>query len=285
MPISVLATKCRYCGDLVGRPREKDRQLSVLDLGGSISSGYGAGEGLLDALEAFRREELAALAQKGEPRGKWYRLFKRPAQPPGSDSSGALAIVYSVALGVLIVLGVLFALGVLIPAGALFVMGVPFTMGVLFAPGLLLLIVLFLGAVLLNFLRRNHQTRRNAGTAPAIRNTDAAPATENPAIAPAINNPAIAILDGNGPVLNALKAAVKTLSKSDTRGDRIVLQRARRQVMREVNVLLDSTPRTWAKLDLAAELVIEALSVDPCSEVLRGLSKEVNEELALYSRK
>ena len=44
-------------------------------------------------------------------------------------------------------------------------------------------------------------------------------------------------------------------------------------------------PQTWAKLNLASESVIEALSVDPYSEVLRGLSKQVNEEPVLYSRK
>jgi len=242
MPISILATKCRYCGELVGRAREKDRKLSVLDIGGSAPS-CAPGEEVVDAFEAFRQEELTAVAQK-EGRHR--------------NSLGARAIVYLTVC--------------LVPCAWLLVaFGFLVAWELLSGPGVLFLAAITVCLVAFGFLVKSsieyYRTRRNAGAAPAIK------------------NPAIAILDGNGPPLDALEAAIKTLSQSDTRDNRIVLQRARRQIVKEANALLDSMPQTWANLNLASELVSEALSVDPYSEVLRGLSKQVNEELELYSRK
>jgi hypothetical protein len=97
-----------------------------------------------------------------------------------------------------------------------------------------------------------------------------------------IKNPAIEILNRNGPALDALKAAVETLSKSDTPDNRKVLDRAREQVRKEVHALLDSVPWTRAMLDQASGLVSQALSVDPASAALKDLKQEVNQELILY---
>ena len=52
--ISVLATRCRFCGEEVGRPRDEARQLSIDDLGGENVTLYAPSGNVMDALESFR---------------------------------------------------------------------------------------------------------------------------------------------------------------------------------------------------------------------------------------
>lgn len=60
-PISVWATRCRFCGEEVGRPRKEEETKTIEDLGGQRSSNYTISGNVKDALEAFRAEELADL--------------------------------------------------------------------------------------------------------------------------------------------------------------------------------------------------------------------------------
>jgi hypothetical protein len=57
MQISVLATKCRYCGEEVGKPKEETRTLSVHDLGGENVLHRAPSGSVMEALESFRVEE------------------------------------------------------------------------------------------------------------------------------------------------------------------------------------------------------------------------------------
>jgi len=56
MEISVLATKCRFCGESVGRPRDESRSLSIDDLGGETVRHYAPSSSVMEAMEAFRSE-------------------------------------------------------------------------------------------------------------------------------------------------------------------------------------------------------------------------------------
>ncbi|MCC6153705.1 MAG: hypothetical protein IT367_08100 [Candidatus Hydrogenedentes bacterium] len=56
MEISVLATKCRFCGESVGRPRDETRSLSINDLGGETVRHYAPSSSVMEAMEAFRSE-------------------------------------------------------------------------------------------------------------------------------------------------------------------------------------------------------------------------------------
>jgi hypothetical protein len=55
--ISVLASKCRFCGEVVGKPKEEARQLSINDLGGENVQHRALSNSVMDALEAFRIED------------------------------------------------------------------------------------------------------------------------------------------------------------------------------------------------------------------------------------
>jgi len=65
MPISVLATKCRYCGEEVGKPKDETRTLSIHDLGGEHVYHRAPSGSVMEALEAFRVDET--LQQSGQP--------------------------------------------------------------------------------------------------------------------------------------------------------------------------------------------------------------------------
>lgn len=56
-PISVLASKCKFCGEVVGKPKEEQRQLSINDLGGESIHHRAISSSVMDALEAFRIED------------------------------------------------------------------------------------------------------------------------------------------------------------------------------------------------------------------------------------
>ena len=59
MTISVLATKCRYCGEDVGKPKEEQRELSVNDLGGENVHHRAPSGSVMEALESFRLEDAS----------------------------------------------------------------------------------------------------------------------------------------------------------------------------------------------------------------------------------
>ena len=89
--ISIFATKCKFCGEVVGRPRDEARQLTVDDLGGYEGSSYVISGDLADAMEAFRHEQMAQSEREhaeaqGKRHGTWLGrkkdLDKEPAQEP-----------------------------------------------------------------------------------------------------------------------------------------------------------------------------------------------------------
>lgn len=57
MQISVLATKCRYCGEEVGKPKDETRTLSIHDLGGEQVYHRAPSGSVMEALESFRVDE------------------------------------------------------------------------------------------------------------------------------------------------------------------------------------------------------------------------------------
>lgn len=85
--ISVLATKCRFCGEIVGRPKDETRQLTIDDLGGETIVHYAPSSNVMEALEAFRTEEVV---NRNTPPPQKSSVFgfkstpPAPAEPPRS---------------------------------------------------------------------------------------------------------------------------------------------------------------------------------------------------------
>lgn len=86
MPISVLATRCRHCGETVARPRREEHRLTVHDLGGEQKTNYTISGNVMDALEAFRAEELSAQEMARQEKSKSSSWFGRSNTPLPGDS-------------------------------------------------------------------------------------------------------------------------------------------------------------------------------------------------------
>jgi ribosomal protein L40E len=88
VPISVLATRCRHCGEEVGRPRKEEHKLTMKDLGGSEQTSYTISGNVMDALEAFREEQIssqdAQRRQREQMSGSW---FGRKSQHAGEQTA------------------------------------------------------------------------------------------------------------------------------------------------------------------------------------------------------
>jgi hypothetical protein len=81
MEISVLATKCRYCGEEVGRPRDESRSLSVSDLGGETVQHYAPSSSVMEALEAFRSETEEPKPQVAPTKSGMFGRLGKKQQP------------------------------------------------------------------------------------------------------------------------------------------------------------------------------------------------------------
>ena len=55
--INVLAVKCRFCGEDVGRPKDAARELTIHDLGGETIRHAAPSGSVMDALKTYRAEE------------------------------------------------------------------------------------------------------------------------------------------------------------------------------------------------------------------------------------
>ncbi len=55
MSISVWATRCRFCGEEVGRPKREEKKLTMRDLGAPKQAAYKQSEEVRKALDDFRK--------------------------------------------------------------------------------------------------------------------------------------------------------------------------------------------------------------------------------------
>jgi hypothetical protein len=85
MQISVLATKCRFCGEEVGKPKEEQRTLSIHDLGGEQVHHNAPSGSVLEAMESFRAEET--LSQQAESDEFSASGLGVPESPDGDGST------------------------------------------------------------------------------------------------------------------------------------------------------------------------------------------------------
>lgn len=94
MPISVLATRCRYCGETVGRPRKEEERFTVKDLGGDQKTTYTLSGNVREALEAYRAEMFSDQAAETELPGgtpQAARTTSKTGIPEVDDSHMNLA--------------------------------------------------------------------------------------------------------------------------------------------------------------------------------------------------
>ncbi|MBI2424437.1 MAG: hypothetical protein HYV27_16525 [Candidatus Hydrogenedentes bacterium] len=90
MSISVWATKCRYCGESVGRPKKEESHFTIKDLGGQPQKVYTLSGNVTDALESFRVEEASVSQDEKSVQAERRKSFLRKMlDKDAKTSSGA----------------------------------------------------------------------------------------------------------------------------------------------------------------------------------------------------
>jgi len=262
-PISILATKCRFCGDEISRKREEDRHFTVHDLGGEQASKYGMSSDALEALEAYRREEyldsasVEAAAPSGKnsgprrtndprPSGEGAGNYSPPtsAKPAGRRPASGPAVSNATRSAARVLGGGKVRVAATVVGGAL----------------VFLLIAGFAKGKLDSYL--------------AGRGKDDS--------AMSVKNRAVAILERGGPGIEALEAAHQALQQADNPENQKIADQARQKVKADVYALLNADPWSPKDLNKASELASRAEKTDPDGVELRNLYTEVNDDIRMY---
>jgi len=260
MEISFFATKCRFCGEPVGRPKEEVRQLTVHDLGGEDGTQYAPGEDVVGALEMFRQEEIARIQQEDTKKSWFHRQEKKKAAPgpgpvspyselPGLDpTSRDLASVGGFGRSTRPVAHEMLLTKKLAMLGG-FVAAI---------------LIVYFGGGFVKAKYDDYMARKNA----------------KPVVS--VDNQAMAILQSGGSAVDALDAAMTALNTANTPENIEVANRVRGTVLEQVDALLNSDPWDLANLDKASNMASRALQLDPDTPALRKLAEGVKGEIFAY---
>ena len=262
MAISVLATKCRYCGEPVGRPRDESRKLTVNDLGGMGESMYAPSENVLDAMEAFRQEELAtAQAHKEEEPKGWFghKKHEHKGPEPGESPPGTLAQLDARSRDLASFGTSSSRRSTMVRRERVWTKKLAIVAGAVAA-----IIILYFGGLSAKAKIDEYFAKRNAK--PVVH----------------VENRAVRLLAEGAPGVDTLAAALEAL-KQDRSGENLkIADDARAKVTKDVDALLSANPWSIQLLDKASNIVTRAIDLDPNSPAIKELKKEVNEEIAAY---
>lgn len=268
MPISVLATKCRFCGADVGRPKEEARHLTIRDLGGeNKEQRYNVSPNVLDALESFRVDELTN-SQIEPPKQKTLFGIKF-ASDPGEDEPEEKHEDRFTAIAELEQ-----SISQLSPhasaAARRSAAAKKKRSSNDFVQKIMIVVAVLIGAVVLYFggnfamsKYREYQARKNF----------------KPDVY--VENRAMDIL-GRGSVLEALQEAVAVAKESDTPENQKVLDRIRQKIGENIEQLLNGDPWSPDALKDASKLIYAAVEIDRYGTMLTAIRKEVDEESFAY---
>ena len=259
MEISILATKCRYCGENVGRPRDEARHLTVKDLGGESVKHYVPPSSVMEALEAFRAEEEIAAAPEVEAAGKrsYFGLGKKKAQAPQPKNTfDDLPDLDAHGQDLASIMGGVPARGSVVrtpaPAGPSWIRKVGVFAGLVAA-----IVILYLGG----------------GSIWAYVNRP-----DDAIAGPRFVNPAKAMIKQDRPACEILEAAVEAELREPNAENREITEIARLRVVEEIKALLNAPDWTLENNVMkASALAQRAHEADP-SPLITEIKKEVEKE-------
>ncbi len=267
MVISAWATKCRYCGEEVGRPKREEQKVTIKDLGGEQTTTYTLSGNVKDALEAFRAEqEMAMEAQRrqSESKGSWFHRKEEPA--PSRPAAGQDSFSKLDARHKDLAQSVLADAYTPRPPAARRSGGIPEPI-----EKALKITGIAIGAVVLITL-----LVMGTGKLMAYMKTD-------DTVAPVLmQNEALLMLSRGEPLIEAFEESVRVANYNKTSQDREVMENLRNQLVEEINGLLDKEPYSEANYRKANSLVERAMLIDP-SSTFRNLKGVVDAELKAYN--
>ena len=258
MEISVLATKCRYCGESVGRPQVATRSLSIDDLGGETVRHYAPSSNVMDALETFRAEEVVPTISE-EPKGEKTLFGRKKVETPAKPAQNTFGLPeldarsQDLANIGLTSTTVRRAVKKQRPAWM--------DKLVLALKGLAALAVLFVA------IRYGY---------PAVKGM-----LYKPEVKEAVHNRAPDLIAAGAPTIQILGAAREAALMDDSTENQKIRADARGMVIKEVESLLNTRDFNMSNLDKARSLAREAANMDPSPDLM-ALQNTVNEEQRAY---
>jgi hypothetical protein len=259
MEISVLATKCRFCGETVGRPRDESRSLSIDDLGGETIRHYAPSSSVMEAMEAFRSEhdfKSNPPEDAGQERKSLFGISTKKKAGPGHGTEGAglpQLDERSQALASL-------ALPTTKPTTFKKPKGPSMSTRAMQIGGIVIGLIVLLFAA--NYAYK-YVTRPSVEVTRVNR------------------NPAEAILAHGGDPTQAVIEAAKALRLEKHSKNEETLKTAHARFQEKIDGLLNASPWTQQSLKDAARNVNDAFAVDSSPEVGK-LQEEVNAETYAY---
>ncbi len=253
MAISVWATRCRFCGEEVGRPRREEKKLTLKDLGTPEAKAYKLSDEVRDALEEFRKEMAhtqspPGLGHHGNNPGSGidnfpkldsnamdilqstYKQSNSNSKPQTTRKNSSLYLSRTIALGIAFLIGAL-------------------------------MLYYVLGA--------GYQS-----IASYFRHTEVVDTIPD-------YNRALNMLEkGESPVA-ALEEALRALKYHDTAFNRDVAEAVRDNLESNIHTLLKQEPWRQTNFDRASALISRAVLIDSNSRI-RQLQEVVEKEIASY---
>lgn len=261
MEISIFATKCRFCGEPVGRPRDEARKLTIDDLGGASVGDYTPSEEVVDALESFRREELERrLAAEHEEPDSWGLFGRRKKDKPHAPAEPRTFDQLDASSRDLANIGGLSRTFERKRARRQPVWTKKLALG---AASVAVIIVLIFGATFVKASIDDYRARRNA----------------KPEVV--VDNRAIAIAE-SGDYMGALREAVRAAREYNAPEQQEVAERVRQKVAEHIREMLNSDNWSDTLMRQVEEEINQAVSIDS-GKTLMDVKAEVREEVRVYS--
>lgn len=249
MQISVLAVKCRFCGEEVGKPKEEQRTLSINDLGGEIIHHRAPSGSVMDALEAFRVETGLEGDESGVPgESDGAGNLSEDGVPKVDDDAFSSEFDSATKSSIT----------------SVYEKRPPTIQERFKSIGLIvgaITVLVFLGAKMPDWI----DTYR--GEAEAVPTTYV--------------NKAPGILERGGPPIEALRAAVDAIKFEDSAPHRKSAEDALYALADQVHGLLNASPFEQSNLSNASRLTTRAMSIYPGERTVE-LVEEVKGDSALY---
>ncbi len=248
MQISVLATKCRFCGEEVGKPKDESRKLSIHDLGGEHVYHRAPSGSVMEALEAFRADETLSSSDPTAALNKLdlgldplpkipgaehvpsafdvgYRSPPAPGAKKKPETNGSrTGLIVGAVIGIAVLVGAVMA-----------------------------------GPRILDSFKKEDTTNKPA---------------------PYVNR-AAEILQSGGPAIDALEAAVDAIGHEDSAVNRHIATDAAKELDTYVTGLLNASPFDAKKLGEASSLAARGATLFP-DEITQRLAAETKEDDRVY---
>jgi hypothetical protein len=259
MEISVLATKCRFCGEGVGRPRDETRSLTIDDLGGETVQQYAPSSSVMEAMESFRSEAETTSDVLDDSVTNRGAIFGEKDAGGGATDDGlpqldersqSLASLAMPSVGE----GVKKKRG---GGGVSVDLGPWIKKAGIFAGLVAAMIILYFGSV--NVMARKPQE----------------PARQHP-------NRAEQLLAAGDSSLEALEVALAAESRESHSDNVAITAKARKAVVNDIQALLNKADWTMEDLNAAFKMSQRAIDIDPSEDNI-AVREEVQRERFMYS--